>query len=286
MKTDRTISVMAGLVAILSLIACLYPIIDTSGIGPSQITSIRGEEVTLHGVGPYRHMPAEVAIQGLAQDLFSLVVGLPLLVAGLGLYRKSVRGRVLLTGVTGYFLVQYFMYLGMGTYNELFLLWVVLLGLAFNLFTRLLLELRDGRQKVPARTRYVSVFLIANGVLMAALWLQVVLVPLIQGTLYPAGLAHFTTMVVQGYDLALFLPPSIVAGWAYGKGRKTGLVLAPVYAIFLSLQMGNLLAKIVGMSLQGTSAGPALVLIPGLLVGALAAAVLSLRNYREEIREH
>ncbi len=56
---------MAGLVAILSLIACLYPIIDTSGTGLSQITSIRGEEVTLHGFGPYRHMPADVAIQGL-----------------------------------------------------------------------------------------------------------------------------------------------------------------------------------------------------------------------------
>jgi hypothetical protein len=273
---------MAGLVAILSLIACLYPLIDTSGTGPSQITSIHGEEVILHGVGPYRHMPADVAIQGLAQDLFSLAVGLPLLVAGIILYRKSDKGRVFLTGVTGYFLVQYFMYLGMGTYNELFLLWVVLLGLAFNLFTRLLLDLRDRRQLAPARTRYVSVFLIANGLLMASLWLQVILVPLMQGTLYPAGLAHFTTMVVQGYDLALFLPPSILAGWAYGKGRKTGLVLAPVYAIFLSLQMGNLLAKIVGMSLQGANAGPALVLIPGLLVGALVAAVLSLRNYREE----
>jgi hypothetical protein len=82
MKTDGTTLVMAGLVAVLSLIACLYPIIDTSGTGQSRITSIRGEEVILHGVGPYRHMPADVAIQGLAQDLFSLVVAIPLLVAG------------------------------------------------------------------------------------------------------------------------------------------------------------------------------------------------------------
>ncbi|OHD81073.1 MAG: hypothetical protein A3J97_13350 [Spirochaetes bacterium RIFOXYC1_FULL_54_7] len=46
--------------------------------------------------------------------------------------------------------------------------------------------------------------------------------------------------------------------------------------------MGNLLAKIVGMSLQGASTGPALILIPRLLAGALVAGVLSLRNYREE----
>ena len=272
---------MAGLIALLSLVACLYPIIDTSGPGPYQILSIRGEQLTLHGYGPYRHMPVDVAIQGLAQDLFSLVVSLPLLLLGIVLYRKSVKGRVFLAGVSGYFLVQYFMYLGMGTYNELFLLWVVLLGLAFNLFIRLTLEIRDKAQIPPARTRYVSVFLIVNGVLMASLWLQLVLVPLVQGTLYPEGLAHFTTLVVQGYDLALFLPPSVLAGWAYGKNQKAGLILAPVYTIFLSLQMGNLLSKIVGMSMQGANAGPALIVIPGLLVGALVAAYLSLRNYRE-----
>jgi hypothetical protein len=128
------------------------------------------------------------------------------------------------------------MYLGMGTYNELFLPWIALVFLSLNTFVRLALELRDESQSVPPRRRYLSVFLIVNGLLMAALRLQLILGPLLQGRLYPAGLSHFTTMIVQGFDLALFLPPSIMAGWAYGKGRKQGLVLAPVYAVFLSLQ--------------------------------------------------
>jgi hypothetical protein len=113
---------------------------------------------------------------------------------------------------------------------------------------------------------------------MAALWLQLILVPLFAGTLFPAGLAHFTTLIVQGFDLAFFLPPSIMAGWAYGKGKSWGLYLAPVYAVFLSLQMGTLLAKIVGMTLTGVDAGPVLVIIPLLLLGALAAAFLSLKK--------
>ncbi|OHD21410.1 MAG: hypothetical protein A2Y38_16030 [Spirochaetes bacterium GWB1_59_5] len=283
MKKDITTTVMAALIALLSLVACLYPQLDKRGSGPERITSIRGEQVTLHGYGPYRHMPADVAVQGIAQDLFSLAVGIPLLIVGIVVSKKSVRGKIFLTGVVGYFLVQYFMYLGMGTYNELFLLWAVLLFLSLQTFIRLALGLRDEMQSVPAKRRYVSVFLIANGLLMAALWLQVILEPLLQGSLYPVGLAHFTTMIVQGYDLAIFLPPSIMAGWAYGKGRKSGLILAPVYSVFLSLQMANLLSKIVGMSLVGAAAGPALVVIPVLLAGAVKAAALSLGNYSARV---
>jgi hypothetical protein len=272
---------MASLIALLSLAACIYPQLDKRGTGPVVVTSIRGEEVVLHGYGPYRHMPADVAIQGIAQDLFTIIVGIPLLVAGIVMHRRSAKGTVFFTGVAGYFLVQYFMYLGMGTYNELFLPWTALVFLSLNTFIRLALGLRDEIQSVPPKRRYVSVFLIVNGLLMAALWLQLILGPLLQGRLYPAGLSHFTTMIVQGFDLALFLPPSIMAGWAYGKGRKTGLVLAPVYAVFLSLQMGALLSKIVGMSLTGVAVGPVIVIIPCLLAGALAAAFFALKAYGE-----
>jgi hypothetical protein len=174
------------------------------------------------------------------------------------------------------------MYLGMGTYNELFLPWIALVFLSLNTFVRLALELRDESQSVPPRRRYLSVFLIVNGLLMAALRLQLILGPLLQGRLYPAGLSHFTTMIVQGFDLALFLPPSIMAGWAYGKGRKQGLVLAPVYAVFLSLQMGALLSKIIGMGLTDVAVGPVLSIIPCLLAGALGAAFIALKAYWED----
>jgi hypothetical protein len=94
------------------------------------------------------------------------------------------------------------------------------------------------------------------------------------------GLAHFTTMVVQGFDLAIFLPPSLFAGHRYLKRQEPGDLLAPAYAVFLSLQMSALLAKIVWMGRIGVSAGPALVMIPVLLAGAVAAALLALRPHR------
>jgi prepilin signal peptidase PulO-like enzyme (type II secretory pathway) len=103
--------------------------------------------------------------------------------------------------------------------------------------------------------------------------------PLLTGTLYPAGIAHFTTMIVQGFDLALFLPPSALAGYAYLRRHDVGDLLAPIYAVFLSLQMLALLAKIGWMQVVGVSAGPALAIIPTLLAGAVASAVLALRPH-------
>lgn len=109
-----------------------------------------------HGYGPYRHMPADVAVQGLAQDLVTLGIAVPALILTLVWARRgSRRGHLALAGVTGY-------------------------------------------------------------------------------------------------------------------------SLAPVYAVFVSVQMLALLAKIVWMTAIGASAGPALILIPLLLCGAVGAAVIAL----------
>jgi hypothetical protein len=76
------------------------------------------------------------------------------------------------------------------------------------------------------------------------------------------------------------VPPSLLAGYRYLKRREPGDLLAPTYAVFLSLQMSALLAKILWMSQVGASAGPALVMIPTLLVGAITAAFFALRAQR------
>ncbi len=274
------ILVLAGLVAL----AALVPLLVSSGPGPSTHLSVRGEAVVLHGVGPYRDMPADVAVQGLAQDVVTLGLAVPVLLAALAFARRGSRAAyIVVTGVVAYLTVQYALYLGLAMYNELFLLWVAILLLAFQLLVRLLLAQPPHAFAITTTTRrrrYVGGFLIATGSLIALLWLSVIVPPLVAGTLYPPGLAHFTTMFVQAYDLALFIPPALIAGVAYWRGRARGDLLAPIYAVFLSIQMPALLAKVAWMSAVGTSAGPALVLIPMLLVGAVAAAALSLAPLR------
>lgn len=285
MPIPKLLVALTLLLSLLTIIAAATPFVVTSGPGPAQHTSVRGEAVELYGYGPYRHMPADVAVQGLAQDLVTLALAVPLLLLALWLTTRGSRtGYLVLTGAVAYLFVQYTLYLAMGTYNELFLLWVVLVLLSFQLLVRLLL---NGRSVVsaappPARgvRRYVGGLLLVNGTLIALLWLSAIVPPLLDGTLYPKGLAHFTTMIVQGFDLALFIPPSLLAGYDYLRGKPAGDLLAPVYAVFLSLQMTALLAKIGWMSAVGASAGPALVIIPLLLLGAVVAAWLALDPHR------
>jgi hypothetical protein len=266
--------------------AALAPFVSHGGAGPERHTSIRGVEVTTYGLGPYRHMPADVAVQGFAQDLVTLFIGIPFLVAALLWARAGARGgHLALSGAVAYLFVQYVMYLAMATYNELFLLWVVLVMLSSQALFRLLLAVPPKAFAVDSMTagrrRYVGGFLLVNATLITLLWLQVVVPPLVDGSLYPVGLAHFTTMIVQGFDLALFVPPSFVAGWSYLGRRPLGDLLAPVYSVFVALQMVALLAKIIWMNAVGVSAGPALVIVPVLLMGALAAAAVSLAAHRE-----
>ncbi len=268
-------------IGLLTLVAAAVPFVFTAGPGPSEHPAVTGQLVELYGYGPYRNMPADVAVQGLAQDVVTLLIGVPTLLASLWLARRgSGVGYFLLTGTIGYLFVQYVLYLAVATYNELFLLWVVLILLLFQVLVRLLLWGATQTSGWPAPTnsvrRYVGSFLLANGALIALLWLSVIVPPLVDGRLYPDGLAHLTTMVVQGFDLAIFLPPSLLAGYYYLRGAPVGHLLAPVYAVFLSLQMIALLAKIGWMAAVGVTAGPALVIIPVLLAGSLAAAYLAL----------
>lgn len=282
MNAARRMTWTVLILAALAAAAASLPFLLKEGPGPSQHVSVRGETVLLHGYGPYRHMPAEVAVQGLAQDLVTLVLGLPFLAFALAWARRGSRaGHLSLTGAVAYLFVQYTMYLAMGTYNELFLLWVLLVLLAFQLLVRLLLAAPASSFQVRGDSRatrsFVGGLLVLNGVLIALLWLSVVVPPFLAGTHLPSGLAHFTTLIVQGFDLALFLPASVLAGYGYLRRRPEGDLLAPVYAVFLALQMTALLAKLIWMARLGAGGGPALVIIPALLVAAGVASYLSLR---------
>lgn len=285
MVPARRLTKLVLCLALATIAAAAAPFLFRHGPGPAHHVSLRGEEVTTYGVGPYRDMPRDVAVQGLAQDAVTLVFAVPALFVTLLWARRAARaGHVALSGVVAYLFVQYVLYLAMAMYNELFLLWVLLVLLSSQALFRLLLAAPPtsfASTRVSARSRrYVGGFLIVNGALITLLWLQVIVPPLLDGSLYPAGLDHFTTMIVQGFDLSLFLPVSFLAGYAYLKRRAHGDLLAPVYAVFLTLQMLALLAKIVWMNAIGVSAGPALVIIPLLLIGAAAAAWAALRPLR------
>ena len=283
MKTKGIL--IAGIV-VLSLFASLTGIFSDGGPGPWAHTSVRGEEVMIYGRGIYQHMSAEVAPQGIAQDYVTLFLGIPLLILSFLRARKgSLKGLYLLTGTLGYFLVTYLFYIAMGTYSKLFLVYAALLAMSFFAFVQSLLsfevEALPSRFKPQTPVKLAGVFLIVNTLGIALLWLSVVVPPLLDGSIYPAGLHHYTTMIVQGFDLGLLLPLAFVSGWLFLKRKPLGYLATPVYLVFLSILMTALLAKIIAIMTGGESAGPALVIIPLFLAFSIFTATLLIRSIED-----
>jgi hypothetical protein len=274
---SRGFLVLVLIVLVASALAASVGVFYNAGEGPFELETVRGKTVTVYGYGVYRHMGADVAIQGIAQDYVTLFLGVPALTVALFLARSgSLRRRILLAGVLGYFLVTYLFYLVMGTYNELFLLYALLLGSSFFALLRLLLGIDIAKLKAEfshgRAARFGGGFLMVNTALIALMWLGVVVPPMLDGTLYPAGVQHYTTLIVQGLDLGLLLPLSFVSGVLLRRGSALGILAGSSYLVFLSLLMTALVGKIVAMGLNGVSVIPSIFIIPAIAVVAYLSA--------------
>lgn len=306
MEQKKQITTLSLIIAVGALVAAGTGIFSREGPGPFSYTSIRGEELTIHGFGIYQHMSADVAVQGIAQDYVTFFLAVPALVLALFLVnqgggdrkKRRLGGRYFLAGVSGYFLVTYLFYLVMGMYNRLFLLYVLLLACSFFSF---FLQMQNIRREIAAFKAggdsgdaggvfrpgtplgFAGGLLIFNALIIALLWLSVIVPPLLDGSLYPEGIDHYTTMIVQGLDLGLLLPLAFLTGRELGKRRGWGLAAGPVYLVFLSFLMTALTAKIIGMGMVGAAIFPAVVIIPGIQTVTIITTILVLRG-AEEIR--
>jgi hypothetical protein len=273
------ITVLVLLIVAVSAMAASFGIFSDDG-SQYEYTSIRGEKVTIYGKGIYRHMSADVAIQGIAQDYVTLFIGIPLLLLGLYFSGKgNLRGKFVLSGALGYFLVTYLFYTTMAMYNIMFLAYVLLLGASFFAFTLSLfdIEINDlfRSDRLPG---YAGIFLIINGSLVALLWLSIVLPPLLDGSVYPKQLQHYTTLIVQGFDLGLLLPMAFVSGILALRKNRYGYLFTTVYVIFLSILMAALTSKILFMARAGESVIPAVFIMPTICIVSVVFSALLLRN--------
>lgn len=260
-------TIIQWLIIFLSAFASLTGILSSENSAVKTIETVRGEEVELYARGIYKHMSADVAVQGIAQDWVTLTMAIPLLLVAMFL-KKHRRSLLLGAGVSAYFLVTYLFYTAMAMYNALFLVFVGLLGLSiFSLalyWREIVQKVTPGRFGPKAPRRFGAWFLMINALLIALLWLSTVIPPLLDGSIYPDSLQHYTTLIVQGFDLGLLLPLGFLAGWHWKRGNALGWQLGPVYLVFLSILMTALSAKIIAMGLSGVNIVPSVFLIPSI----------------------
>jgi hypothetical protein len=281
----RTVSWLVIGIILLSMAATLVGIFSDGGPGAIELRTIRGQTVPIYGTGIYQHMSKTLAPQGIAQDVVTLFLGVPSLCYSLWLYRRnSLRGKICLTGVVGYFMVTYFLYLLMVMFNSLFLVYALLCSFSFYAFLALITSFRLEQLSATVHPRlpsfWMGSFLIFIASAMGLLWLGIVVPPLLSGTT-PAEVEHYTTLVVQGIDLAILLPGACISGILLVRRKALGWLLGPVYLVFLALLMSALAAKIIAISVSGAETGlPVIIIIPLFWLGAVVMAFLGLRYSR------
>ncbi len=287
MNKKTILTVLVICIAIAATIASSTGIFSKGGPGAFEFTSIHGKVVKIYGKGIYQNMSAEVAPQGIAQDYITLFIAVPLLLISLYFTNKgSLKGWFLLCGVLGYLLVTYLFYLAMATYNALYLLYVFLLGSCFYSLSISLISIKiealPAAFQTTAPTRFSGGFLVFNSFAIALLWLSIVIPPLLDGSIYPVALEHYTTLIVQGFDLGLLLPLSAISGVLLIQKKAWGFLLGPIYMVFLSLLMTALCAKIIAMGILGYNIIPAVFIIPVFTAISILCAYLLLSNIRKD----
>jgi hypothetical protein len=283
MVYKRSLSILIPVIIILATGATTFGIFSNEGSGKYEYQSIRGKAVSIYGRGLYKHMSAEVAPQGIAQDYVTLFVGIPLLIVSFFLARKgSLIGKFLLGGVLGYFLVTYLFYTVMGMYNMLFLVYVVLTGTSFYSFILIVLSFDTNVLKYAFKSstpvKMTGAFLIFNSLAISLLWLSIVVPPLLNGTIIPLQVEHYTTLIVQGLDLGILLPAAFISGVLFIRKRPLGYLLTPIYYVFLSLLMTALTAKVVAMKMIGYNVIPVIFIIPTFNIVSILCTVVIFKN--------
>ena len=212
--------------------------------------------------------------QAVGQDLVTLLVALPVLVAGAALAaRGSDRARLVWLGVLAYLVYTYAIYAFHIRFNPLFLVYVALLGLSLyaligGLATTDFEKIKASHtQDRTAKT--AGIFLLVVAALFYVVWLSEVIPALISGEV-PRSVADNGTPTsgVHVLDMAWILPSLILTGIWLRRRRPVAYALAGALLTFLPLLALAIVVMVVAMGLYGQAASVA----PAAIFGLLAAA--------------
>lgn len=281
----KPLTILVFLIVIFAIAATTMGIFSNDGRGQFEYTSIRGKTVMIYGKGLYKDMSAEVAPQGISQDYVTLFIAIPILIISFFKTKKgSLKGKYLLAGTLGYILVTYLFYTVMAMYNVMFLPYVILMGASFYSFILILLSFDTNALQdsfMPSTpVKITGGFLVFISIVIGLLWLSIVAPPLLNGTIIPLQVEHYTTLIVQGLDLGILLPAGFISGILLIRKKTFGYLLAPVFFVFLSLLMTALSAKIIAMKTLGYNVIPAIFIIPAFNVITIICRLAILRSVK------
>ena len=232
MKRQKAISWLVGLIFVLAAFAAGMGVFYQTPGEQYEIVSQRGQSVLINGVGLYQFDSYDSAAQMQANDLITLVLGLPLLAFSFWLAsRGSLRGKLLLTGTLGFFLYTYTSMSTNTMFNALFLVYTALMSLSLYAFVLSMMEIDVASLPAAFSPRlprgWIAGLLFAVGGFLSLAWLGRVVPPTLQGQA-PESLQNLTTMVIQAMDLGLVAPLAVLAAILLLRKNAWGYLLSSV----------------------------------------------------------
>jgi hypothetical protein len=176
-------------------------------------------------------------------------------------------------------------------FNNLFLVYIAILGLSFYTFVGSLihLNLEDFQPYFAANTkaRVVSVFLLVVAILFYLQWLSEDIPALLAGKVPQSVLENgLLTNPVHVLDMGLVLPAMIIIAILLWRGRILGYVFAIPLLVFSILTGLGVLAIFIMMSLKGIPTSLVVeLLFAVIIVASLVICILFAREIKEPERE-
>lgn len=277
MKHQRIVLGLSVLIAGLAILVSGIGLWSDSGASPREFIAVTGESVIVYGAGLYANDSLSVVAQGKASDLVTLVMAVPALLVSAWLARRgSIKGRLALVGILGYFLYTYLSYVFLWTYNPLFVVYVALMSASLFAFILGLSGLNPDHLKQSFSNRLPVKFIgglqwVIGGLLLM-LWGSKIVTSLLSGQA-PVGLEHYTTLVIQAMDLGLVVPVALLSGTLLMRRQVWGYLLSSVMLIKGFAMLTAITAMMLNMALQRVAIDPIEVVVfvgfDGLMISGL-----------------
>jgi hypothetical protein len=271
-------------IIVLTFAATLAGLLSAEGT-PYPLTNFRGEEVTINARGLYYWDTVSSVAQMQANDLVTLVLGLPLLAISFHLtLRGSLRGRLLLTGTLGFILYTYITMCFGAAYNQLFLVYVALFSL--SLFAFILSMMSFDLQTLPAHfSEKLPRAWIAGLLFFAAAFLSLAWLGRIAATFAPdaiPALENTTSMFIQAMDLGIVVPLCALSGILLLRRSAWGYLLASA-SLMKFLTMGIAVSLMAfNMARVGVPVSAVeLVVFPVIAIANLVMVALLIKNIKD-----
>jgi len=233
----------------------------------------------------YARDSISMGVQGMGQDIVDLFFVLPLLTLSfLFTLKDSKNASFIFTGIIFYISYSFVIYSFGVHFNDLFLLYCIILGSSFYLFILMVINLNSMEienwfsENVPLKS--IAVFLIIIAVMFYLLWLKDI-IPAILDNEIPKTISENNLQVnpVHVLDISIALPGLIVTSVLLLKKQKIGFILAPVLLVFIIILAIALIAMVIMLKIKGLESDLSVTVIFAVL--SFISSFLLLKYFKE-----